>query len=193
MGNGRSDHGEERPAVAPVVRAGCVALSMLGVVSLLLALPSIVNPSGIRCSVARALIDDANDDDKAFNDVDIQRREVNKVSCDDAIPLAEGIRKEEDSDKTESLPSDSLIRNRGLMSGLVAVGQAATGFLTLTTLKRRTRTAALVFTALGVVVPVLGLVSVLVLGFVIYALAFSAPSREIWPGGLRPSNGGSVS
>lgn len=185
MGNG-----EPRPNVTPVVRAGCVALSMLGVVSLLLAMPSIVNPGSIRCTLARSYIEDANDDGKKFNDVDIAGREVDKVSCDEALPLAEAIRKDEDSDKTVSLPSESLIRNRGLMSALVAVGQAATGFLTLTTLKRRTRTAALVFTALGVLVPVLGLVSVVVLGFVLYAIAFTPASREIWP--TKPRSSGST-
>ncbi|MGH9034848.1 MAG: hypothetical protein ACRD0O_03725 [Acidimicrobiia bacterium] len=183
MDNGKAlGDGERRPAVPPVIRAGCLALSMLGVVSLLLAMPSIVNPGSIRCSLARTYIDDANDDDKKFNDTDIGGREVDTVPCEEALPIAEAIPEEEDGDRTVSLPGTSLIRNRGLMSAIVAVGQAATGFLTLTTLKRRPRTAALVFTALGVLVPVLGLLSVVVLGFVIYAIAFSAVSREIWPG-----------
>jgi hypothetical protein len=66
------------------------------------------------------------------------------------------------------------------MSAFVAIGQMLTGFFTIT-LQRRWRTAALVFAVLGVVVPVLGLVTVAVLGFVVYALGFSTPSREIWP------------
>lgn len=188
MGNGHAPgEGEQRPTVAPVVRAGCLALAGLGVVSLLLIGPTIVNPNALRCSLARSLIDDANDDGKDFNDVDTGGREADKLTCAEAVALAQTSRRNEDSDKTISLPSGGLIRNRGLMSAVVGVGQAVTGFLTLTTLRRRTRTAALVFTALGVVVPVLGLISVLVLGFVIYAIAFSAPSRELWPARAKPS------
>jgi hypothetical protein len=180
--------GGQRPAVAPVIRAGCLALSMLGAVSLFLATPAIVNPDGIQCSLARTFIEDANDDGRRFNDVDTGGREVDALSCDEALALADGIRTdEEDVDRTASVPSGSLIRNRGILSAIVAIGQGVTGFLTLTTLRRRARTAALVFVALGVVVPVLGLVSVAVLGFVIYAIAFSAPSRALWPSRVKPS------
>jgi hypothetical protein len=171
-----------------VVRGGCIALSMLGVVSLLLAGPSMLNPGSIRCSLARTLIDDANHDTKKFNDVDTGGTQVDDLSCDEAVPMAQSIRKDEDSDKTESVPSKSLIRNRGIMSAVVAAGQAVTGFLTMASLQRRPRTAALIFTALGVVVPVLGLVAVAVLGFVIYALGFSPPSRAIWPSKPRPAS-----
>jgi hypothetical protein len=170
-----------------VVRGGCLALSILGVVSLLLAGPSILNPGSIRCTLARSLIDDANHDTEKFNDVALGGRQVEDLSCDEAVTLAQTIRKDADSDKTESLPSESLIRNRGVMSAAVAVGQAVTGYMTLATLQRRARTAALVFTALGVLVPVLGLVAVAVLGFVIYAIAFSPASRAIWPGKAGPS------
>jgi hypothetical protein len=188
MDDGRAlGDGEQRPAVPGVVRAGCVALSILGVVSLFLAVPTVVNPGNIRCSLARTLVDDANHDGKKFNDVDLGGRQVEDLSCAEALPLADGIRRDEDSDKTASVPSESLIRNRGFMSGVVAASQTVTGFLTLTTLRRRTRTAALVFVGLGVLVPVLGLLSVLVLGFVIYAIGFSPASRAIWPNKPRAS------
>ena len=188
MGNGNATgDGEQRPAVPPVVRAGCLALAALGAFSMILGGPAIMNPGGIRCSLARTLIDDANHDSKKFNDVDMGGRQVDDLNCEEAQTLAETSRRNENSDDTISLPSKGLIRNRGLMSAVVAIGQGVSGFLTLTTLRRRNRTAALVFTALGVVVPLLGLVSVLVLGFVIYALVFSAPSRALWPSRSRPS------
>jgi len=188
MGNGHPPgEGQQRPTVASVVRAGCLSLSMLGVVTLLLAGSTIFNPGSVRCTLARTLIEDANDDGKDFNDVETGGREADALSCDEALTLAETSRRNENSDRTVSLPSEGLIRNRGLMSAVVAIGQGVTGFLTLTTLRRRHRTAALVFTALGVVVPVLGLISVLVLGFVIYALVFSGPSRELWPSTSRPA------
>ena len=170
-----------RPAVAPVIRGGCVVLAMIGVVSLFLTAPSIVNPGGIRCTIARALIERANTDDEAFNDVDTGGREVDDVSCDEAVALAEGIRRSADSDETRVIPGAGVIRNRGLMSALIGIGQIVTGFMTLGTMRRRWRTAALVFAVLGVVVPVLGLVTVLALGFVVYALGFGTPAREVWP------------
>ena len=167
--------------VPPIIRAGCITLMLLGVVSLLLAFPAIVNPAGVRCSLSRAVIEEANDDGEDFNDVETGGREAEDLECDEAIPLAEEVRRDEKSDRTVSIPSSGLIRNRGAMSAIVALGQIVSGFFTIT-LQRKWRTAALIFTALGVVVPVLGLLTVAVLGFVVYALGFSSASRAIWPG-----------
>ncbi|MGH2577929.1 MAG: hypothetical protein ACRDG9_09315, partial [Actinomycetota bacterium] len=133
-----------------------------------------------------AVIEEANDDGEDFNDVETGRREAQDLECDEALALAEGVRRSEKSDQTVNIPSEGLIRNRGFMSAIVAVGQIVTGFFTIT-LQRRWRTAALVFAALGVVVPVLGLLTVAVLGFVVYALGFSSASRETWPGKPRAS------
>jgi hypothetical protein len=169
-----------RPAVPPVIRAGCITLILLGAVSVLLAFPALVNPGAIRCSLARAVIDDANNDEEGFNDVQTGGREAKDLECDEAVALAEEVRRGAKPDKTVDIPSAALIRNRGIMSAIVAIGQLATGFFTVG-LQRRWRTAALVFAVLGVVVPVLGLVTVGVLGFVVYALGFSSASREIWP------------
>jgi hypothetical protein len=179
-----------RPAVPSVIRGGCLALALTGVVSLFLTVPTIVNPGGIRCTIARSVIEDANDDGEDFNDVDTGGREVDDLGCDEAIALAEGIRRDEDSDRTVSIPGESLIRNRGFMSALVGIGQIVSGFMTLGTLQRRYRTAALIFSLLGVVVPVLGLVTVALLGFVVYAIGFSAAARELWPPKRRGSTAG---
>jgi hypothetical protein len=175
-----SGDGGGRPAVPGVIRAGCITLIVLGVMSLLLASPALLNPGSVRCSLARAVIEDANADEEGFNDVDTGRREPRDIPCDEAVTLAQQVRRSEDSARTVSIPGTGLIRNRGIMSAIVAVGQMVTGFLAIT-LQRRWRTAALVFAVLGVVVPVLGLVTVAVLGFVVYALGFSSASREIWP------------
>ncbi len=169
-----------RPAVPPVIRAGCVVLIGLGVMSLLLAFPALVNPGGVRCSLARAVVEDANADEEDFNDVDTGGRQVKNLNCEEAVTLAQQVRRSEKNDRTVTIPSTALIRNRAIMSAIVAIGQIVTGFLTIT-LQRRWRTAALIFTVLGVVVPVLGLLSVAVLGFVVYALGFSSAAREIWP------------
>ncbi|MGH9039703.1 MAG: hypothetical protein ACRDZ3_05685 [Acidimicrobiia bacterium] len=171
----------DRPVVAPVLRAGCLALAVMGLASLFLAMPSILNPGGIRCSIARTVIDDANTDDEDFNDVETGEADVDDLACEQAITIAESIRRDEDSDRTRSIPGTGLIRNRGLMSLLVAIGQVVTGFMTLGTMARRYRTAALVFALLGVVVPVLGLLTVGILGFVVYAIGFSTAAKEVWP------------
>jgi hypothetical protein len=183
-GEKASDGGGQRQ-VAPVIRAGCLTLALLGVVSLFLAVPAILNSSGVRCSLARTLIEDANTDDKKFNDVDTGGPNADDLSCDEAVPLAEQIRRDEDSDKTVGVPSEGLIRNRGLMSAIAAGGQIFGGFMTMGTLQRRWRTVALVFTVVGVVVPVLGLVSVAALGFVVYAIGFSNAAKALWPPGPR--------
>ena len=178
-----------RPAVPSVIRGGCLALAMTGVASLFLTVPAILNPDGVRCTIARNFIEDANDDGEEFNDVDTGGREADDLSCDEAVSMADGIRRDKDSDRTASVPGASLIRNRGFMSALVGIGQIFTGFMTLGTLQRRYRTAALVFSLLGVVVPVLGLLTVAVLGFVVYAIGFSTTARELWPPKPRGATG----
>lgn len=174
-------NGTRRPGAPPVIRAGCLTLALLGVFSLFLAVPAILNPAGVRCSLARTLIEDANNDDKEFNNVDTGGPNAQDLSCDEAVALAEQIRRDADSDKTVSVPSEALIRNRGLMSAIAAAGQIVGGFMTMGTMQRRWRTVALVFTVVGVVVPVLGLISVAALGFVVYAIGFSSPAKALWP------------
>lgn len=182
MGDDRTpDSRGERPVVAPVLRAGCLALAVMGLASLFLAMPSILNPGGIRCSIARTLIDDTNTDSEDFNDVETGEGNVDDLPCGEAVAIAETIRRDADSDATATIPGTGLIRNRGLMSLLVAIGQVVTGFMTLGTMQRRYRMAALVFAVLGVVVPVLGLLTVAILGFVVYAIGFSAAAKEVWP------------
>jgi hypothetical protein len=174
------------PSLAPIIRAGCVALIVVGAVTVFLAVPSLLDPAGLRCSVARTLIDRANDDDRDFNDVDTGAKEVGDLECPVAIQLAEGIRRDEDTDATFSVPSESTIRLRSAVTLAVGAGQAASGYVTLRTLSRRARMATLVFATLGMLFPVAGLISLAVLVFAVYALAFSAPSRKTWP---RPEPG----
>lgn len=178
--------GEEQPErpsgeVPPIIKAGCYALTALGVMSLMLALPSLFDAGGVQCTIARSLIQDANDDEAGFNDVDTGDQEPGDVPCGQAVALAEDIPVEEDEPETHPVPSEGAIRTRGGLSLVVSVGQAAAGLFTLRTLQRRARTAALVFAAAGMVVPVLGLVTVAVLVFVVYALAFGQASRQLWP------------
>lgn len=174
------EDGQPAP-VPPIIRAGCYAVTALGLMSLLLALPSLFDAGGVRCTIARTVIEDANDDDEEFNNVDTGGTEPGDMDCDQAVALAEDIPLEEGEADTRSVPSESAIRTRGALSLVVSTGQAAGGLFTLRTLSRRARTAALAFAAAGIVVPVLGLITVAVLVFVVYALAFSQASKQIWP------------
>jgi hypothetical protein len=174
------------PSPAPIIRAGCVALLVLGTMTVFLAVPGLLDAGGVRCSLARTLINNANQDDKEFNDVDTGGKTVEELECPMAIQLAGGIRKEAKKDDTLTVPSESTIRIRSAFTVVVGAGQAASGLLTLRTLGHRARLAALVFATLGMLFPALGLFSLAVLLFALYALAFSAPSREIWP---RPQAG----
>ncbi|HYH50041.1 MAG TPA: hypothetical protein VEG38_10895, partial [Acidimicrobiia bacterium] len=94
-----------------VVRAACFMLLAVGLASLMFSLPVVFNPSSARCHLARTWIDQANDDKKDWNNVDIGGREPKDVPCDEALVLADGIRvKEKEPDKTASVPSESALQ-----------------------------------------------------------------------------------
>ncbi|HLF41499.1 MAG TPA: hypothetical protein VI854_08500 [Acidimicrobiia bacterium] len=167
--------------VPSLVRAGCATLVALGVLSTILAGPSLLSPSSARCSLARQLVDDANTDGRDWNDVDTGGTRLKDLSCAQAIGLAERIPEKEDSDRTVSVPGEGAIRVRGAFAVGTGIGQALTGFFTLRNLRRRTRTAALVLASLGIVFPVLGIISAILLVFVAYAIGFSSASQQVWP------------
>ena len=173
---------ELSPRNAPLVRAGCLALVVLGVVSALLSLPSLFSTGSVRCSIAEQMVDDANDDDEDWNDVDLgEADDVEDLSCGQAIAAAEGILVREDGDDFEEVPSEGAIRFRGVTALIVGFGQAAAGLATLRTGRREVRNVAVAFGALGLIFAVLGIVSLIVLTFAVYALAFSAAAQKIWP------------
>jgi hypothetical protein len=167
----------------PVIRTGCIVLAALGALSFVFAGTSLLDPPAVRCSIAKALIESANEDKKDFNNVDIGDRQPDDLKCDEAIALATQIPKDREGKKRTSLPSESAIRTRASLAATVGLGQAVSGMLTLRTLDRRARTAALAFAAFGILFAALGILSAAALVFVVYALAFSTASRSIWPTG----------
>lgn len=169
-----------------MIRAACTLLMIFGMLSVFVALPSFTNPAATRCSLSRAWIERVNEDDKDFNDVEMDGREPDDLECEEANRIAGRIRIDEDSDDRLSVPAVAAIRTRSGLTTLVGLGQAITGLVTRRTLDRRARTVALVFTAFGVLFSIFGILSVPVLLFVVYALAFSQPSREVWGGGDKP-------
>jgi hypothetical protein len=177
---------DQTAAAPPIIQAGCVALIAIGVITVILAIPALLDPAGVRCSVARALVERANDDERTFNDVDTGGKSVSDLECPTAIQLAEGIRTDEDKVGTLSVPNEFTIQARNVLTLAVGAGQAASAFVTLRTLSRRARLVTLVFATLGMLFAVAGIISLAVLVFAVYALTLSRPSREIWP---RPQAG----
>jgi hypothetical protein len=174
----------------PVIRGACFMLLVVGVASVMFSLPVVLGPSSARCHLARTWIDQANDDKKDWNNVDIGERKPKDVPCDEAIPLADGIRTDEKKpEKTATVPSESVLRIQNGLAMVMGAGMAVSGFVVLRTLSRHARNLALGFAGAGVVIQALGIFSLLVFAFVFYAFAFSPASREIWPRAPRPERG----
>lgn len=178
-------------ATGTIFRMGCIMLVALGALELFVASQLVLDPDQARCSAARFRIDGANDDDEDFNDVDLPEGvdDVDDLPCGDAIELAGGIPADEDDEPDGTFPEASTFRTQGLFITGLGLAHGVAGFLTLRTRRRPFRTAALVSAALGILLPVLGLISLLLLAFVVFALAFSADAKAIFgsgPGFLRP-------
>jgi hypothetical protein len=174
-----------------IFRLGCMALTLLGVLELAIATPLVLDPDQARCTAARFRIDQAIDDDEDFNDVELPEGidEADDVDCADAIDLAGQIPDEEDEEPEGTFPEPSAFRTQGLIVSALGIAHGFVGFLTLRTRSRAWRTAALGLAALGLLFPVLAIISMVLVAFVVYALAFSRDSKELFGGGggfLRP-------
>jgi hypothetical protein len=134
-----------------------------------------------RCHLARAWVDDANTDKPEWNDVDTGGVEPDDLSCAEAVRLADGIRLKENEERTASVPGETALRIQAALAVLLAAGQAVSGVLLMRTLGRQARNVAIALTAVGIILRILGILSIGVFLFVVYALAFSPAAREIWP------------
>lgn len=164
-----------------IVRGACILLMIVGVVSVLFSFPVVLAPAGAHCQLSRRVIDDANTDKKDWNNVDTGAQKAKDVPCPDAIRLAEQVPLNEKGDKKVAVPGESALRIQNLVAIVLGGGQAASGFFVVRSLSRRARTAAMVFSAAGIIVQILGILSLGVFVFVVYAFAFSPASREVWP------------
>jgi hypothetical protein len=173
-----------------MVRVGAMLLVALGLMQLFLAAQWAFDPDAARCTSARLAIDVANDDDEDFNDVELPDDvdETGDLDCDQAIALAGAIPADEDDQPDGEFTSASTFRTQGIGIGVLGIAQGASGILVLRTRKRLFRNIALGTAAVGILVPVLGIISLLALAFVVFALAFSRDAKAIWGGGsfLRP-------
>lgn len=165
-----------------VIRAACFMLLVVGLASVMFSLPVVLNASSARCQLARTWIDQANDDKKDWNNVDIGERKPKDVPCDEALVLADGIRiKEKEPEKTASVPGESALQIQNALALLMGAGQAVSGLFVLRKLSRQARSLALGFSGAGIILQVLGIFSLIVFAYVVYAFVFSPAGREIWP------------
>ncbi|MEW6472338.1 MAG: hypothetical protein AB1679_08705 [Actinomycetota bacterium] len=174
----------------PVIRGACLLLLVTGFASVIFSAPVVLNPAAARCHLSRTWIEQVNDDKKDWNNVDLAGRKADDVPCEEAIPLADGIRtKEKDPAKTATVPGESALRIQNVVAVLLGLGQATAGFFVLRTLSRQARNMALGFSGASIILQVLGIISLGVFAFVVYAFAFSPASRELWPKQPRPTSG----
>lgn len=168
----------ETPAL---IRGACILLMIVGAVTVLFGLPVMLNPTNARCHLARVWIDQANTDKKEWNNVDIGGRKARDLPCAEALERAKTIPLNEKHTKTARLPSESAVQNQNTIVVIMGLGQAGSGFAVVRSLSRLARNLAIGFSAAGIVLQVLELLSLGVFAFVVYAFAFSPVSREIWP------------
>jgi hypothetical protein len=180
--------GTGRPGT--MVRIGCMVLVALGLMQVFLGGQWALDPDAARCTSARLAIDTANDDDEDFNDVTVPDDvdEVEDLDCDQAIELAGAIPDEEDEEADGEFTGASTFLTQGIGIAVIGLAQAVSGLLVLRTRKRLFRNIALGAAAAGILLPVLGIVSLLALAFAVFGLAFSRDAKAIWGGGsfLRP-------
>ena len=177
--------GEEpfvRSAGAPaIIRGACILLLIVGAVTIMFSAPVVLDPANARCHLARTWLDDANTDSKAWNNVDTGGQKAKDLACPDAIRLVGQIKLKEKGTKTASLPSDSALKIQNGVAIVMGLGQGVAGVLVLRSLSRGARNVAIAFSAFGIVLQILGIFSLLVFVFVVYAFTFSTASRDLWP------------
>jgi hypothetical protein len=166
-----------------VVRLACLLLPVVGFGSVLISLPSLAKPENARCSLSRARIDDANTDTKPWNNVDTGGRKARKVPCADAIRLAGQVRLDQKGTRTASVPGEEAVRIQAGLAVVLGLGQGISAALVFRTLGRPARNAAVAFAALGIALPVLGIFSLGVAIFLVYALVISSAAKQLWPRG----------
>jgi hypothetical protein len=164
-----------------IIRAACILLLVTGFGSVMFSLPAVVDTASARCHLARTWLDDANTDKKTWNDVDTGGQKAKDLACADAIRLAGQIRLKEKGTTTASVPGETALRIQAVLSVVMSLGQAISGSLVLRSLSRPARSAAIAFSAVGILLRILGVLSVGVFVLVVYAFLFSPVSKQIWP------------
>ena len=152
-----------------------------GFASVMFSVPVILDAAGARCQLSRSFVDQANKDKKEWNNVDTGGQKAKDVPCPDAIRLAQQIPRNEKGTKKIPVPSESALSTQNFVAAVMGAGQAVAGFYLIRSLSRWSRNAAIAFSGVGLILQVLGILSLGTFVFVVYALTFSPASREVWP------------
>jgi len=175
-------HGAADTSETPtIIRGACILLMITGFVSVMFSLPVMLNAGSARCRLSRTFIDQANNDKKDWNNVDTGGQKAKDVPCDDAVRLAKEIPRNEKGTRKIPIPSESALATQNTIAAVMGGGSAVAGFYLIRSLSRWSRNAAIGFSGAGLILQVLGILSLGTFVFVAYALAFSPASREIWP------------
>jgi hypothetical protein len=155
-------------------------LGVLGALGVALGASTASDPAQGRCAQARTVLEDESDDE----DFD-----ADDVECDQAIAdaVALAAADTDGEDEVDEIASESTIRTFGLIIAGIGVVQLVGALLTIRTRSKGARLVALIGTGVGIVFSPLGLIGIPILGFVVYALLFSADARAVFgePGGPR--------
>ena len=166
-----------RPA-GRTVRLGLIVLGVIGALSVVLGGSTAADPEDARCTQAKTILEDDGDVEDA-DDLECEEAIADAIALDAAEP--------EDEDEVAELASEDTIRTFGLIITGIGVLQLIGALLTLRTRRKGPRLVALAGAALGIVFSPLGIIGIPVLGFVVYAIFFSADARAVFgdPGGPR--------
>jgi hypothetical protein len=172
-----------------MVRIGITVLMLVGALTILLGVTTAVNPDSVVCATARSNIEDELDADEPDPSVsDLTGDDVDDLSCDEAIALAQGL--------DDELIEESTARNLGYGAAVVGAIMVGGGIAALLMRNRRGRTIALVAAGIGLLASTaqlgLGFISLLMLGFVFFALMYSRDAKASYgdPRARRPAAGG---
>ena len=158
-----------------MVRIGITALMLIGALTTLLGVTTVLNPDSVVCAAARSNIDDAIDAGDAAPEsvAGLDHDEVDDMSCDDAVALAQGL--------DDDLIKESTARNLGIAASVVGALMVSGGVVALMTRTRRGRTIALVTAGIGLVASMaqlgLGFISLILLAFAIFGMVFSRDAK----------------
>ena len=158
---------------------------IVGLVSVLFSAPIVMDPAKARCTLSRNWLDDANTDKKEWNNIDTGGQKAKDLPCADAIRLAEQVPTNEKGTKKIKVPTESALQIQNALAVALGSGQAVAGFFVVRTLSRMARIVAIGLSVFGTMFQVLGILSLGVFVFVVYAFTFSPASREIWPRPVR--------
>ena len=155
-----------RPA-GRIVRIGCILLGTFGLLGVYLGARTATDPEEAQCTQARTILED-EDEVEDGGDVD----------CDEALSRAATLAAEDDD--VDEVSTESAIKTFGIVIAAIGLLQAGGALATARTQTKLARGFALVGAGLGIIFSPLGLLGIPILGFVVYAIFFSADARAVF-------------